>query len=59
LNDNLAVLGILKEYWHYLAESFNDPHKVFKRLKKVNSFDEYENAVIVVFSEYSWIGSQK
>jgi tRNA-dihydrouridine synthase len=59
LNDNLAVLGILKEYWHYLAGSFNDPHKVFKKLKKVNSFDEYEDAVTVVFSEYSWDGSEK
>jgi len=59
LNDNLAVLGILKEYWHYLAGSFNDPHKVFKKLKKVNGFDEYEDAVYVVFSEYCWVGSQK
>ncbi len=58
-NDNLAVLGILKEYWHYLAESFNDPHKVFKKLKKVNSFDEYEDAITVVFNEYRWVGSQK
>jgi tRNA-dihydrouridine synthase B len=58
LNDNLAVLGILKEYWHYLAESFDDPHKVFKKVKKVNSFDEYEEAVDVVFGEYEWVGSE-
>ena len=56
-NDNLSVLGNLKEYWHYLAESFNDPHKVFKQVKKVNSFGEYEDAVSVVFSDYTWIGS--
>lgn len=59
LNDNLAVIGILKEYWHYLAESFNDPHKVFKKLKKVNSFDEYEDAVAFVFDEFEWMGSGK
>lgn len=59
LNDNLAVLGILKEYWHYLAESFNDPHKVFKKLKKVNGFDEYEDAVAFVFNEFEWVGSGK
>lgn len=58
LNDNLAVLGILKEYWRYLAESFNDPHSVFKQLKKVVSFDEYEDAVSVVFGEYKWVGSE-
>ena len=58
-NDNLSVLGNLKEYWHYLAESFNDPHKVFKQVKKVNSFGEYEAAVSVVFSNYTWVGSGK
>ena len=58
LNDNLAVLGILKEYWKYLADSFNDPHQVFKNLKKVKSFDEYEEAVSFVFREYKWIGSK-
>ena len=25
--------------------SFNDPHKVFKNIKKVKNFDEYEDAV--------------
>lgn len=58
-NDNLAVIGNLKEYWHYLAESFNDPHKVFKHLKKPNSFDEYEDAVSRVFGEFEWLGSGK
>ena len=58
LNDNLAVLGILKEYWKYLADSFNDSHQVFKNLKKVKSFDEYEEAVAFVFREYKWIGSK-
>ena len=58
LNDNVAVLGILKEYWKYLADSFDDPHQVFKNLKKVKSFDEYEEAVSFVFREYKWIGSK-
>jgi tRNA-dihydrouridine synthase B len=58
LSDNPAVLGILKEYWHYLAESFDNPHKVFKKLKKVKKFDEYEDAVDVVFGDYEWVGSE-
>jgi tRNA-dihydrouridine synthase len=57
LNDNLAVNGILKEYWKYLCESFDDPHQVFKNLKKVKNFDEYENAVAFVFKEFNWVGS--
>ncbi len=59
MNDNLAALGVLKEYWHYLSESFDDPHKVFKKLKKVNRFDEYEDAVRFIFDEYQWLGSGK
>jgi len=58
-NDSLASLGVLKEYWNYLAESFDDPHKVFKKVKKVTGFDEYEDAVAFVFQEYGWIGSDK
>jgi tRNA-dihydrouridine synthase B len=58
-NDNLSLLGTLKEYWKYLSESFNDPHKVFNKLKKVNSFDEYEEAVSFIFNEFEWVGSEK
>jgi len=59
MNDNLSVLGILKEYWHYLSESFNDPHIVFRKLKKVNSFNDYESAVAFVFNNYTWTGSER
>ncbi len=58
MNDNLSAIGVLKEYWHFLAESFNDPHQVFKTLKKVKNFDEYEEAVAFVFNEYEWVGSK-
>jgi hypothetical protein len=58
MNDNLAVIGVLKEYWQYLSGSFNDPHQVFKKLKKVNDFDAYEDAVAFVFREYEWVGSE-
>lgn len=57
MKDNLSVLSVLKEYWSYLSHSFNEPHKVFKKLKKVQSFDEYEEAVLFIFNEYDWAGS--
>ncbi len=47
--DNLATIGFMKEYWRYLSESFDDPHKVLKKIKKTRSFDEYEDAVAEVF----------
>ena len=56
MNDNLSAISVLKEYWSYLAISFNDPHKVFKKIKKVHSFGEYEDAISQVFDEYDWIG---
>lgn len=48
--DNLAILGFMKEYWRYLSESFEDPHKVLKKIKKTRSFDEYEEIVAGIFS---------
>jgi tRNA-dihydrouridine synthase len=57
MNDNLSAISVLKEYWSYLSMSFNDPHKVFKKLKKVNRFDEYEDAVSLVFDEFNWVGA--
>ena len=56
MNDNLSAISVLKEYWSYLSMSFNDPHKVFKIVKKVKSFDEYEEAVFQIFNEYNWTG---
>ncbi len=57
MNDNLSAISVLKEYWSYLSCSFHDPHKVFKRIKKVRNFDEYEEAVSMVFKEFDWVGS--
>lgn len=59
MNDNLSALGILKEYWHYIAVSFDDPHKAFKQVKKVGNFDEYEDAVTAVFRDHIWVGANE
>ena len=49
-NDSLATIGFMKEYWRYLSESFENPHKVLKKIKKTRSFDEYEEVVAGFFS---------
>ena len=56
--DGLQTLGNMKEYWWYLAFSFNQPHKVFARVKKVKSFDDYEDAVNSIFIDFEWVGQQ-
>jgi len=50
INDSLAIIGFMKEYWRYLSESFEDPHKILKKIKKTRSFDEYEEIVAGIFS---------
>ena len=57
MNDRLQAINVLKELWGFLCFSFDDPHKVFNRLKKTKSFDEYEDAVNAVFTHHDWLGS--
>lgn len=59
MNDNLSAISVLKEYWSYLSQSLNDPHKGFKKIKKVNCFDEYEDSVSRIFEEFEWVGYRK
>ncbi|MBN1651788.1 MAG: tRNA-dihydrouridine synthase family protein [Bacteroidales bacterium] len=49
--DRLTLLGVLKEYWSYLAFAFNEPHKIMRKLKKCKSFDAYEDAVFSIFND--------
>jgi len=58
LNDRLQVISILKELWSNLAFGFDHPGKVFGRLKKSRNFDEYESAVVAIFNDFHWVGSE-
>ena len=49
----------MKELWSFMCYSFSNPHKVFSRIKKTKTFDEYETAVSEVLSEYLWLGSDE
>lgn len=55
--DNPAILGRMKELWSYLCWSFDDGQAAWRLVKKVNTFDAYEEAVSRVFDELSWEGS--
>ncbi|HLN52756.1 MAG TPA: tRNA-dihydrouridine synthase family protein [Lentimicrobium sp.] len=50
-NDRLSPLDLLKEYWDYLMNWFDDPAKVKRIIKKAQGFDEYEEAVRKIFDE--------
>lgn len=57
MNDRLQAINVLKELWGFQCFSFNDPHKVFNRLKKTKTFDDYEDAVNDIFNKFEWLGS--
>ena len=47
LSGKSHVLTKMTSYWEYFAETFPDPHKTFKRIKKAKSIEAYEEAVKV------------
>lgn len=49
--DESSALNALKEFWTYFMHSFRYPQGVFRKLKKVKSFDEYEDTVNSIFEE--------
>ncbi len=57
MNDRLQSINVMKEMWSYLALSFDNPTKVFGKIKKCKSFDTYEDTVNLVFEKYQWMGS--
>ncbi len=50
-NDQLTLLSALKEYWIYLANTFEEPNKVFRKLKKCKTFEMYEDTVYEIFEK--------
>lgn len=53
-DDNPSVLNAMKEYWAYLAESFDDPLRVFRKIRKAKKFADYEEAVADIFDTFKW-----
>jgi len=51
-NNQLSLLSALKEYWHYLAFSFENPTAVYRKIKKAKTFDAYEEGVAFVFNQH-------
>jgi tRNA-dihydrouridine synthase len=45
-----SILGKMKEFWSYLAHSFPDPQRTFKRIRKTQQLPAYEVAVDHIFS---------
>lgn len=48
---NPKVIGRMKELWSYLMNSFAEPQQVWRKIKKLNGLEEYEDAVRKIFDE--------
>ena len=49
------IIGSMKELWKYMMNIFNEPQNVWRKVKKVNHLDEYEEAVEIIFNEQNLI----
>lgn len=49
------IIGSMKELWKYMMNIFDDPQNVWRKVKKVNHMDEYEEAVETIFNEQNLI----
>lgn len=45
------VLGRMKELWSYLSNAFDDPQAIWRKIKKINTLNEYEEAIQSIFNE--------
>lgn len=46
------VLMKMNQFWEYFSESFDNPHKAMKLVKKAGSLSKYNAAVATIFSTY-------
>jgi len=51
LSGNSHILSRMRSYWEYFAQSFSDPRKAFKLIKKATSVDKYDAAVRRIFDK--------
>lgn len=49
------IIGSMKELWKYMMNIFDEPQNVWRKVKKVNHLDEYEDAVEIIFNENNLI----
>ena len=47
------IIGSMKELWKYMMNIFDDPQNVWRKVKKVNRLEEYEDAVEMVFLNHN------
>ncbi|MBQ8223162.1 MAG: tRNA-dihydrouridine synthase family protein [Bacteroidales bacterium] len=47
------IIGCMKELWSYVMNSFEDPQDIWRKIKKINNLDVYEETVEIIFRDKS------
>ncbi len=50
------LLMKMKTFWEYFAQSFSNPHKAYKLIKKSSNYKKYQSAVGQAFQSYGEFG---
>ena len=45
------IIGCMKELWSYMMNSFEDPQNIWRKVKKINNLDVYEETVELIFRD--------
>lgn len=45
------IIGCMKELWSYMMNSFEDPQNIWRKIKKINNLDVYEETVELIFRD--------
>lgn len=49
------ILGKMTHLWEYFSKSFSNSRKVYKKIKKSNSINKFEESLHQIFNEEDWI----
>lgn len=45
------IIGCMKEMWSYLMNSFEEPQNIWRKVKKINNLEVYEETVELIFRD--------
>ena len=51
------IIGCMKELWSYMMNSFEEPQNIWRKVKKINNLEIYEETVELIFRDEKLINN--
>ena len=51
------IIGCMKELWSYMMNSFEEPQNIWRKVKKINNLEIYEETVELIFRDENLINN--